>query len=132
MTREPAANGRQRQPPPSGMFERLEKLAEDALARDPGDVSARIALAELLCGRSDYHRALVHFHEALGQAPDNPRLIGSLARTCRDIGESESFFNLLSRLRRIDPQHILVRTTAKPPERAEDLFHGHRIYEIDH
>jgi cytochrome c-type biogenesis protein CcmH/NrfG len=114
------------------VFERLEKLAEDALARDPGDVSARIALAELLCGRSDYQRAFVHFHEALGQAPNNPRLIGSLARTCRDIGESESFFNLLGHLRRIDPQHILVRTTATPPERAEDLFHGHRIYEIDH
>jgi thioredoxin-like negative regulator of GroEL len=114
------------------MFERLEQLAEDALARDPGDVSARIALAELLCGRSDYQRALVHFHEALGQAPDNPRLIGSLARTCRDIGESESFFNLLSRLRQIDPQHILVRAAPKSPDRAEDLFHGHRIHEIDH
>jgi uncharacterized protein HemY len=114
------------------MFERLEKLAEAAVARDAGDVSARIALAELLCGRSDYRRAMVHFHEALGQAPDNPRLIGSLARTCRDIGENESFFNLLSRLRSIDPQHILVRAAAISPGRAEGLFHGHRIYEIDH
>jgi Flp pilus assembly protein TadD len=114
------------------MFERLEKLAEEAVAGNPGDVSARLALAELLCGRGDYQRAFVHFHEALGQAPDNPRLIGSLARSCRDIGEDESFLNLLGRLRHLDPQHILVRAAAEAPERGEDLFPGHKIYEIDH
>jgi cytochrome c-type biogenesis protein CcmH/NrfG len=114
------------------MFERLEKLAEEALATDAGDVSAHIALGELLCGRGDYQRAFVHFHQALGQAPNNPRLIGSLARSCRDIGDDESFLNLLSHLRRLDPQHILVRAGANSPDRAEDLFHGYRIHEIDH
>ena len=115
-----------------GTLEWLEKAAEGALARNPADVSARIALAELLCGRSDYQRAFVHFHQAFAQAPNNPRLIASLARTCRDLGEEEAFLNLLSRLRKLDPQHVLVRATAPPPERAEDLFQGHRIYEIDH
>jgi len=114
------------------VFERLERLAEESLAGAPGDVSARIALAELLCGRGDYQRAFVHFHEALGRAPNNPRLIGSLARTCRDLGENESFLNLLSHLLHIDPQHILVLATAKFPEGAEDLSHGHRIHDIDH
>jgi tetratricopeptide (TPR) repeat protein len=114
------------------MFVRLEILAEKAVAANPGDISARIALAELLCGRGDYQRAFIHFYEALGQAPDNPRLIGSLARSCRDIGEHDSYLTLLSRLRRIDPQHVLVRGTVQSPERAEDLFHGHRIHDIDH
>ncbi len=132
MTQGPKPNGQPGPQPPSTLFERLERLANDALARNAADVSARIALAELLCGRGDYQRAFIGFHDALGQAPNNPRLIGSLARSCRDIGADESCLNLLSRLRHLDPFHVLVRANPNSLDRAEDLFHGHHIHQIDH
>jgi hypothetical protein len=130
MTREPSATTPSETSPPGGIYARLERQAEAALGRNPGDVSARVALAELLCGRGDYRGAFAHFHQAAAQAPDDPRLLASLARACRDIGEEESFFNLVGRLRRIDPQHVLVRAAQPLPAGAH--FQGHRIYELDH
>ena len=132
MTRDLATNTQCGPAAPSGIYDLLERQAETALGRNPGDVAARVALAELLCGRGEYRRAFVHFHQALTQAPDDARLLGSLARACRDLGEEESYHNLMGRLRRIDPNHLLVRAAARGPEAAGGLFQGHQIHEINH
>lgn len=104
------------------MFQKMEQVAIEALAKNPADISARICLGELLVARGEYEQAFQHFNEALQAEPQNVRLLTSIARACRDLGEDETALKLLSYIGGPGESNLVVQHMQKSLGRVDELF----------
>lgn len=80
-----------------GQFNTINSVFEGILERDPNNVSALLALAELYHKKGDHNQALEYYRQALALKPELTAANLGIARIYRDQGRIDDAFDILEK-----------------------------------
>ena len=90
------------------LFKDALKAFDEAIAKDPGNIDARVRLGELFLEKYNSEDAAAALEEARRRAPEDPRVLLALARL-KDFDGAPGVLELVERALAADPRRVETR-----------------------